>query len=218
MSESAKLAEVELINHKAASAKKFNLDLKLIVGTFLIFLALIALAWLANSKLSMPIPPAYSKDAGINYASHLAKTAQLLSIVLLIVGWCFVITGAFLAMAAAVVGPVQNETGNDNIFRAILAQRGLLCSAFAIIFVGIGWQCLDRSSAASLAAVAATTAISAASKPTKNKNNNSDRIAYDISIKAKSLWLEGRMNHDRLTAMLGESGAGNQKEKTANDN
>ena len=67
---------------------------------------------------------------------------------------------------------------------------------------GIGWQLMDRASAAGKVAVVATLAIQIASTPPSEDQQNPDKLAYDKCIKAKAAWLEGRQGHERLKATV----------------
>ena len=145
----------------------------------------------------MPVPDPYEPGEGAKYATLLAKASQRLSLVLLVAGWILVFIGGILAMTAAIVGQVNEQEKNETIIKAFRRQRGLLCSAFAIVCAGTGWQCLDRSSAASQAASIATLAIAYA-----NADPPQDRKAYKACVRAKASWLEGRMNHDRIQSIV----------------
>lgn len=92
-------------------------------------------------------------------------------------------------------GTLRLRSGASNWFSAHL---GIVFGACAIVFAGLGWQCLDRASAAALLATAATKAIGAASRSRMAGIENADLLAYLMCIEAKSNWLEGRLNHDRI--------------------
>ncbi len=85
------------------------------------------------------------------------------------------------------------RSGTKNWF---YAHIGLIFGTCAIVFAGVGWSLLDRSSAASLLATAATHAIGRAST---SKGDDADLRAYKMCIEAKTSWLEGRMNHDQIS-------------------
>lgn len=167
------------------------------VGGFL-FVCL-AIWGLYGAEPIMPHPERYKVGAGVDYAEKLADGAQRLSLVLLVAGWIFVLIGGFLAMSAALVGQAKQNQEHDTILAALRAQRGLLCSAFAIIFAAVGWQCLDRSSAASRVASVATRAIAS-----ECEGGDPDKKAYEVCVAAKASWLEGRMSHDRLESFTDE--------------
>ncbi len=62
---------------------------------------------------------------------------------------------------------------------------------------------MDRTAAATKVASIATRAIQVASSNDKHDQNKSpDKTAYDICVDAKTAWLEGRMNNDRLESIV----------------
>lgn len=177
----------------------------LIVFAVFLLLACLAVWGLYGGSPILSSPPKYKDGAGAEYARTLAEAAQRLSIVLLVAGWMLVPIGSILAMTAAVVGQVKRQQEEDTLVKTLLRQRGLLCGAFAIILASAGWQCLDRSSAASRLASIATRAASAVC------DADYDKKAYKACVDAKALWLEGRMNHDRIQSIADELGKSQKK-------
>ncbi len=100
--------------------------------------------------------------------------------------------------ARAPSGTLRLSSGVSNWFSAHL---GIVFGACAIIFAGIGWQCLDRSSASALLATAATEAIGSANSSNIETSENADLLAYLMCVEAKKNWLEGRLNHDRIDSI-----------------
>lgn len=144
----------------------------------------------------LPDPPAYAEGKGLEFATDLVKSANRLATFLLFSGWILVLASGILAFAASLVGPVPPPTGPGTIFTAVTTQRGLMCAAVAVILGGIGWQLLDRSTAAIQIASAATHAIGMTHNP------GGDEKAYKMCVKAKGAWLDGRMNFDRLESIV----------------
>ena len=149
------------------------------------------------SGIWVPHPPPYKDGEGLNYPQSLAKKTQGLSLFLTLLGWFCVVSGAVLAIAGAVLGSTETAA-STGLLDTLSAHRGLLCSTGAIVLAGAGWQILDRASAATKVASISTHAILIASFDEHAENNNADKAAYDACIKAKTAWLEGRMNNDRL--------------------
>lgn len=180
-------------------------------------------------RLPVPEPPPYKNGVGLEYATTLAQCGQTLSFTFLILGWVCVVSGGLLAlMGTTARADFQVEieggtaTGESDTTESLAAQDqansnqppfkvlrlrsgatnwmyahiGLIFGSCAIILAGIGWSLLDRSAAASLLATAATHAIGHASI---SDSDNADLKAYKMCIEAKTSWLEGRMNHDRIT-------------------
>lgn len=177
----------------------------------------------------IPTPPSYTSRAGAEYAQELAASAQRLSFRLLVLGWFLVGTAVLFALAGTTArtefeverttGSAEEVVGNENpqggveVLRLrsgpknwFYAHMGLIFGAFSIISAGVGWQCLDRSSAASLLAVAANDAIAHSNA---SSSSEKDWQAYKLCVAAKSDWLKGRINHDRINsisnALLGEN-------------
>ncbi|MFT6407721.1 MAG: hypothetical protein ACJAQ6_001135 [Arenicella sp.] len=111
--------------------------------------------------------------------------------------WLFVVFGALLAIGGSILGSKETIVASTSIWDQLAVQRWLLCSTLAIVLAGLGWQVLDRASAATKVASISTHAILIAST-NKEQNANSDLDAYNACIKAKTAWLDGRMNNDRL--------------------
>lgn len=155
--------EKEGITNPTNDAKKTRrkqiIVVSVVVGSFAVWICYI----LFNQSVIIPSPEAYTENGGAAYAEELANCAQRLSFALLVIGWVFVLIGGFLAMCAALAGPVKADPEAATLLGLLKSQRGLMCSAFAIIFAGIGWQSLDRSSAASQCASVAVIAIGTAS-------------------------------------------------------
>lgn len=160
----------------------------------------------------VPHPPAYSSDAGLNYASQLAQRTQALSLAFLIPGWMLVIIAALLAVLGAVFGSsLQSVTlanGAYPVWQVIKLHPGLMSSIAAIIVGGIGWQLVDRARAASRVASVATSAIRTATSTPKPSREpavsalSPDRAAYDACVDAKVAWLESRMSLERLDGIV----------------
>ena len=148
------------------------------------------------SGIWVPHPPPYKEEVGLEYAQALARKTQGLSLALTIIGWLFVVLGALLAIGGSVLGSDETKVASETIWDELMVHRGLLCSTLAIVFAGAGWQVLDRASAATKVASISTRAIFIAS--TNEENGNADKSAYDACVKAKTAWLEGRMNNDRF--------------------
>jgi hypothetical protein len=148
------------------------------------------------SGIWVPHPPAYKEKVGLEYAQALARKTQGLSLVLNFTGWLFVVFGALLAIGGSVLGSEEASVASKSIWAELLVHRGLLCSTLAIVCAGAGWQILDRASAATKVASISTRAILIAS--TNEEDSKADKSAYDACVKAKTAWLEGRMNNDRL--------------------
>jgi hypothetical protein len=154
-----------------------------------IAIVLILVAW--KYWLTIPHPPQYKQGAGAVYAEKLALRTQRLSIVLYVIGWILVTLAGLLATAGAVLG--SKPLTDDKSITVLKSQRGVICTVLAVVVGGIGWQCMDRSSSATKTASIATAAIATATIADVN-----DIKAYNACIQAKSAWLEGRMNDDRL--------------------
>ncbi len=170
---------------------------KTCIGVLVSAIAIVILLW--TFWLTVPTPSGYEQGAGVTYATELAIRTQRLSFVMLVLGWISVTLGGVLAAAGAVLGsgPLQ---GNDHNFVAVLAaQRGIICAVLAVVFGGLGWQCIDRSTSATKTASIATAAIATA---TTGEGGDRDMRAYKACVKAKSAWLEGRMNNDRLQSIV----------------
>lgn len=176
---------------------------------FFVFVFVVCLvAWGLYGSPIIPVPEPYMPGDGAKYAKKLARTAQGLSFVMSAGGWILVSIGGFLQMTAGVVG--QKAKGdaakgeeNDTVFKVLRRQRGLLCSAVAIVSLGTGWQFLDRSSAASQVSSIATLAmVHTSADPSSDPCDTVDRKAYEACLRARASWLEGRMNHDRIQNIL----------------
>ena len=141
----------------------------------------------------VPVPPAYEPGKGAEYAQELAGVSQTTSLTLLMMGWIAVVTAGLCAIAGSVLGSKPADKG-DSAFDTLKKQRGLAASSCAIALGALGWQLLDRSTAATNAASVATRAL----RLTAEGNKDADRQAYLMCVEAKSLWLEGRMSHERL--------------------
>lgn len=148
----------------------------------------------------VPHPPLYELGKGKEYAKVLAEKTQGLSLLLTLIGWLLVVAGALLAIAGSILGSHGLESGG--LLATLGAHKGLLCSTFAIVFAGAGWQLLDRASAATRTASVATKAIMTATLPAPGNEEAFDRSAYEACVQAKSSWLEGRMSNDRLETIL----------------
>ena len=148
----------------------------------------------------MPIPLYYSSKAGITYARHLAKSAQYISYWLTVNGWFFVIFGTVLGVLATILG--SNSNMPECFPSPVKEHPGVIAGACGLIMGGIGWQLMDRASAAGKVAVVATLAIQIASTPPSEDQQNPDKLAYDKCIEAKAAWLEGRQGHERLKATV----------------
>ncbi len=146
-------------------------------------------------RLTVPTPPPYQKDAGADYAKILAEKTQRLSLKLVVIGWILVPLGVLLATAGSVLGSKPLTEDNHTVIAILLAHRGIMCTVLAVILGGIGWQFIDRSKSATKTASIATKALATA---TVEDDSEKDKKAYNACIKAKSAWLEGRMNDDRL--------------------
>ena len=168
------------------------------IAVSVVAIAIVLLLW--KIRLTVPTPPGYDQGVGAKYATELAERMQRLSLVLLILGWVSVTLGGVLAIAGAVLGSGPLTEDNRN-FRAVLAaQRGLVCAVFAVVLGGVGWQCMDRSASATKTASIATAAIETAT--IIEGDDEGDKRAYKACVKAKSAWLEGRMNSDRLQSII----------------
>ena len=150
----------------------------------------------------VPHPPEYNQGEGLKYAQDLAKKTQGLSFTLTLMGWVFVILGALLAICGSVLGAVKPE--GTGFWEVIVSQRGLICSVFAVVFAGAGWQVLDRASAATRVTSVATKAIYLASSQDDKNKQGGDKSAYEACVAAKCSWLEGRMNSERLENIIGQ--------------
>lgn len=171
------------------------MNVKIIVcaGVLILAIAIVLTAW--NIGLVVPVPPPYSKGVGARYAILLAKQTQKLSLLLIVVGWIFVSIGVLLVTAGAILGSKTPTDNNNTVIAAITSQRGLVCTALAVVIGGVGWQCIDRSRSATRTSSVATAAIATA---TIEGNGGKDIKAYEACVQAKSAWLEGRMNQERL--------------------
>mgnify|MGYP001289747635 CR=1 FL=1 len=166
----------------------------------MVVLILWGICVLKTSRLFISAPPVYKQGEGACYAISLSDSAQRLSLFFLVIGWVMVIIGAILALAATFVrAPMAQPDQDMTIVEQIFAQRGLILGIAAVVVGGGGWQLLDRSAAASKVASAATRAIAVA-----NDGPEQDRDAYDACVLAKASWLDGRMNHDRLEAIVSD--------------
>ncbi|MBU1342254.1 MAG: hypothetical protein KKE44_04150 [Proteobacteria bacterium] len=150
----------------------------------------------------VPHPPPYEEGKGLAYAQELAENTQALSFTLTLAGWLFVMLSGLLAIFGSVLGSIKPDS--LGFWEIILSQRGLICSALAVMFAGIGWQVLDRASAATKVTSIATKAILLASTPDGGNPKNGDISAYQACVNAKSSWLEGRMNYERLENIVGQ--------------
>lgn len=141
----------------------------------------------------VPSPAPYKPGQGVEYAVSLADASGRLSLGMMIAGWFCVILGSFSAMAASLVN-TKSADGDETFIGTVARHRGLLAGATAVVLGGVGWQLLDRSAAASRMASAATTAIA--------QTSDKDYEAYLTCVKAKAVWLEGRMNQERLADIV----------------
>jgi len=162
------------------------------------------------SGIWVPHPPAYSEGEGLTYALALAKKTQGLSLFLTLLGWFCVVLGALLAISGSVLGS-ESVDGAAGFLATLSAHRGLVCSTAAIVFAGAGWQILDRASAATKVSSISTRAILIGSSNGKYKNRSCDKVAYDACVEAKTAWLEGRMNNDRLENIVSSIAPPNSK-------
>ncbi len=156
-------------------------------------------------KNFIPVPAKYetSESTGFNYATELAKKAQLLSLLFNIGGWMFIMSGILLGVAGSVLG-TDPVVPDKDAWTRLLAQRGLICNTFAVIIAGVGRQFLERAKGTAQLASTATTAIATSSKekmPEENDQRNPDRVAYDDCVLAKTIWLEGRVDDKQLNAI-----------------
>ena len=168
-----------------------------VVSILAIAIVLIVVVW--KIWLTVPTPPPYQQGVGAEYAKNLAERTQRLSFVLLIIGWISVTLGGVLATAGAVLGTKPLTEDNRTAIVVLACQRGLICTVLAVVLGGIGWQFIDRSTSATKTASIATTALATA---TVEVNGEKDKTAYKACVQAKSAWLEGRMNNDRLQIIV----------------
>ena len=162
-------------------------------GVIILGIAIVSKLW--SIRLIVPLPPPYKQGAGLEYAVVLAERTQRLSLLLIVVGWILVSIGILLVTAGAVLGSKTPTANNNTVIAEIFSQRGLVCAALAVVIGGVGWQCIDRSRSATRTASVATAAIATA---TIEGNGKQDIAAYKACVQAKTAWLEGRMNQERL--------------------
>ena len=151
-------------------------------------------------------PPPYVDGSGAEYARTLAEKGQRHSFRLVAIGWIFIIAAgicALLGTTARTQFEVETERGNVIALKSgagnwVQANIGMIFGVCAIVFAGVGWQSLDRATAAALLASAATTALSFL--PTEDEKA-ADIKVYKMCLEAKAGWLEGRMNHDRISTI-----------------
>ncbi len=160
-------------------------------------IAIVLIVW--KIRLTVPSPPPYQQGVGAEYAMNLAERTQRLSLLLIVVGWISVTSGGLLATAGAVLGSRPLTEDNRTVRAVLTSQRGLICTVFAVVLGGIGWQFIDRSTSATKAASIATAAIATA---TIEGNGEQDKTAYKACVQAKSAWLEGRLSNDRLQSIV----------------
>ncbi|WP_342190178.1 hypothetical protein Pla52nx_003447 [Stieleria varia] len=147
-------------------------------------------------------PPPYVDGTGAEYARTLAEKGQRHSFRLIVIGWVFIIAAgicALLGTTARTQFEVEEKDGDVIALKSgaghwLHANIGTVFGVCAIVFAGIGWQSLDRATAAALLASAATTALSFLPAAV---DETADIKVYKMCLEAKSGWLEGRMNHDR---------------------
>jgi hypothetical protein len=168
-------------------------------GISIVILAIVIFGLVWRIWLTVPTPPPYDQGEGAKYAKDLAELTQRLSLLHIVVGWVLVISGGALATAGAVLGSGPSTPDNRTVKAVLASHRGVLCTVLAVALGGIGWQCIDRSTSATKTASVATAAIATA---TAEDVNEPDRRAYKACVAAKSAWLEGRMNHDRLQSIV----------------
>jgi len=175
------------------------------------------MAWLEINFI--PVPREYVAKEGLAFATNLAEKAQLISLLFYISGWVLIMLGILLGVAGSVLGtdPVTSiDLDRLNLaFERLFSQRGLICNTFAIIIAGLGRQFLERAKASARLASIATNAIASSSKKRVAKGEqlaaeDSDRIAYDACVMAKSAWLEGRVDDTQLNEILNKLGQDNK--------
>ena len=151
----------------------------------------------------MSVPPGYKEGEGIGltFARDLANEGQKLSYILTVLGWMAISMAAVLGVASTVVG-AEHFPENANFLQILIAHKGLICGAMSIILMALGWQCIDRASAATKTASIATEAIATATSTEQLLKGTGDRQAYEECIHAKSAWLSGRLRTSRLDSMV----------------
>jgi hypothetical protein len=170
--------------------------------------------------LMFPEPPAYKEGVGGAYARLLAENGQRQAYRLTVRGWIFIIlAGAFALLATTArteLRVVQEDKANHDVFTLKLGTRnwlyahaGIAYGALSIVLAGIGWQALDRATAAALLASASTTALGHLASST---GEGTDLNVYGMCVQAKADWLEGRINHDRIGTITHSFFGGSQKQ------
>jgi len=167
------------------------------------------MVWFEKNFIS--VPKEYSAKQGLSYATELAGKTQFISLLFNVSGWVLIIGGILLGVAGSVLG-TDPLTGTPDGWAKLLSQRGLICNTFAVIIAGVGRQFLSRAKAAATLASIATEAIASSSQETalnesQNSCANADRLAYDVCVKAKSNWLEGRVDDTQLQAIQNKLGS-----------
>ncbi|MEM9380093.1 MAG: hypothetical protein AAGB93_09120 [Planctomycetota bacterium] len=153
----------------------------------------------------VPVPERYGEGAGVEFSREVAGAAQRLSLALILIGWFLLTCSVLLAITGSLIPPMEvgadgSGPWTDTIVTALLKSPGLLCSTLAVVGAALGWQCIDRSHSATRLASVANRAIGSI------RSRHHDYKAFELSVEAKSIWLEGRMNTehvDRLSGLLG---------------
>ena len=154
----------------------------------------------------IPIPGRYGPGHGAEFSQEVGSAAQRLSLALLLIGWFLLTCSVLLAITGSLIGHVDGKGKNEEILAntvvaGLLENPGLLCSTLAVIGAALGWQCLDRSQSATRLASIANLAIAS------SHLDDGDLRAFRTCIRAKSAWLEGRLNTERLEGMTRLLGA-----------
>lgn len=162
----------------------------------------------------VPVPERYAEGAGVEFAREVAGAAQRLSLALILIGWFLLTCSVLLAITGSLippidVGPDGQGPWTDTIVTALLKSPGLLCSTLAVVGAALGWQCIDRSHSATRLASVAHRAIGSI------RSLEHDYEAFRLSVEAKSIWLEGRMNTEQVQMLNGLLGRGEEPPRRA---
>lgn len=165
--------------------------------SFFIFLA-IFMKW-KSADPWIPIPEAFSSAEANKFVIELAGRFQSLSYFQLILGWVIISVGTLLSLLGSILGSTGVEKNNYSVKNLIIGSKGILLVGLGVVALSLGRHFIDRSDSTAKAAAKVNEAIGHLG--TKHGN----RIAYNVSIKARSMWLEDRLNHIQLDKMLDDN-------------
>lgn len=148
-------------------------------------------------NLFIPVPPEYKEGEGKKYSIKLATKAQLLSFWFNIFSWSFILGGAVNIFLLS----VPDIKGSQLTFE-IPNSSNLIYILLWSLLIKMGLEIKKRAKDASRLGSAANRAITLSQANKNEAGESGDLQVYKMSVEAKSIWLEGRMNQQYLDKII----------------